>query len=241
MFLEVVANSPMRFGMMIFVMTYLVCQIWSAKILNDYITSEKPHPQDKIGLIAIVSLIIGDSIHLLYLILSYIQNDLVLNGFTALSLLITSVFMTTYYAGVLVFTAKDFGEKKIGGIHWGLLILYGIRIIIAVLPSNNYGVDGPATATRNISNVIFSIFGALVLILLYKNADKRKNPGDALFKKAVIWGFISFLFYILHLILYPLNSAFGSLMLFKSLAYIFEIRYFAQGIILNSKSVSKDE
>lgn len=229
--------------MIIFVFFYLIIQFGNAWVLYKFINTidhyqitKKISQTAKIGLISVLSLNIGDLIHFIYLLLAYIKVDLWLNGFSPISLLITTVSMTSYYAGLVFFVSKEYEEKQILPMYWGLLFIYVVRIVFAVLPGNNYAIEGPATAIRIISNIIFCIFGCGILSLFYLKAKTRNSLSDIYYKKVVIWGFISFFFYILHLILYPINAAFGMLMLAKSTAYVFEVFYLVKGIKVSIKA-----
>ncbi|MHA1746738.1 MAG: hypothetical protein ACTSWW_12115 [Promethearchaeota archaeon] len=196
---------------------------------------------DKMMLGGVFSLIFGDTIHVIYLYLSYLTDDIWLNGFGVVALIITSIFMSIYYLGLLLFTVFEYGKSKIELKHFLIMIFFVIRVILSFLPQNAYAVPASLpTQVRMLSNVFFCIFGFLSLLLFLFASQKRGWAGDKIFKKVVIAGIISFMCYIGHLILYPINPLFGMLMLPKSIAYNFEVFYIMKGIMsLREKETKK--
>ncbi len=220
---------------MLFITTvYLIFQyIFAIKILAFLNRTKKYCKADKMMLFGIGSLIFGDTIHLIYLYINYIKNDIWLNGFGMIALAITSVFMTVYYLGLLFFIVHEYQNGKVTRNHYIILIFFIIRIILAVLPQNNYAIESEIpTLVRTFSNVSFCIFGFLTLLLFNQEIRKRMLKGDSILKGVVIAGIISFTCYVGHLILYPINPIFGMLMLPKSIAYNFELFYLMKGIML---------
>lgn len=229
------ANSPMRLGINIFLMIYLIFMIWNlirAKKMLSLPGAKKYYWMIFAGIIALVC---GDSIHEIYLMISYIQNDIWLNGFGFTAMMLTSIFMTTYYLGLFLFQLKQFPNlttQKLKIFTGSLFLFYIIRIVLATLPENKYAdttVIYPTTI-HILSNVFFALFGFGVLISLYTNSNTLDPATSRFFKISSLWGFASFVFYILHLTLYPINNIFGMFMLPKSLAYMAEVYYIVKGL-----------
>ena len=140
--------------------------------------------------------------------------------------------MSGYYLGLLFFIIFEYGKKKIEPKHFVIIIFFIIRVIFSLLPQNNYAVETSSpTLIRTLSNVFFCIFGFLTLVLLLIESQRENREGDKILKKVVIAGIISFVCYVGHLILYPINPLFGILMLPKSIAYNFEVYYIMKGIM----------
>ncbi|UYP48143.1 hypothetical protein NEF87_004428 [Candidatus Lokiarchaeum ossiferum] len=218
--------------MLAIVTGYIFFQYYFTIKLTLFLNLDQKAKSDKMVILGIFSLIFGDTIHIIYLYINYITDDIWLNGFGVVALIITSIFMSAYYLGLLFFTIYEYGSRKIELKHVIILLFFVVRVILSLLPQNNYAVESSSpTAVRNTSNVFFSIFGILTLLLFLSESQKRNLKADIIFKNVVIAGIISFACYIGHLILYPINPIFGMLMLPKSIAYNFEVYFIMKGIM----------
>lgn len=226
------AIATSRIIMLSIVTLYIIFQYLFAIKLVSYLNKNQYQKADKMMVGGIFSLIFGDTIHIIYLYIYYIKDDIWLNGFGVVALIITSVFMTGYYLGLLLFVIYEYGKKKIGPQHVAIIFFFIIRVGLSLLPQNNYAIETTQpTLVRTLSNVFFCIFGFLTLLLLLIESQRENRDGDKILKKVVVAGIISFACYVGHLILYPINPLFGMLMLPKSIAYNFEVYYVMKGII----------
>ena len=225
------ANSPARLATLLFLLGYLIWMYWNLnKAIQIYHANNEF--SEKWVIMAILSLVTGDTIHEIYLIWSYFENDIALYGFGFTALMLTSIFMSGYYFFLLLFQRAEFKNSISPVGLLGLLFVFLVRIIHGVLPENEYAnptVEG-YTNIRILSNVAFCAFGLLILSILLWNARQRATVKDIYFITSAILGFLSFLFYILHLLLYPVASIFGMFMLPKSIAYMAEVYYLVVGI-----------
>jgi hypothetical protein len=235
------ANSPARLATLIFMIFYLAFLYWNAYRVFKFIQTSDSKQSDKLIFGAIISLMTGDTIHEIYLIISYAKNDVWMNGAGFYWLMLTSLLMSGYYLFLLFFQHKEYPKPENQKIYLVLYVLFFIRIIFGVLPENKYTDPSVETYTaiRYISNGFFCLFGLIVLGLFYKNVmasdPKSEKKYPALFKKSFIWGYLSFLFFILHISLYPINTMFGMFMIPKSIAYLVEVYYLVEGIMLLRK------
>lgn len=225
------ANSPARLATLLFLLGYLIWMYWN---LTKAIQIKRINEENsqKWVILAIISLVTGDTIHEIYLIWSYLENDIALNGFGFTALMFTSVFMSGYYLFLLLFQRAEFKNSISPLGLLGLLFLFLVRVVHGVMPENEYAnptAEG-YTTIRILSNIAFCAFGLLILSIFLCNAKQRATAKDRFFIKSAVWGFASFLFYILHLLLYPMASIFGMFMLPKSIAYMAEVYYLVAGI-----------
>ena len=226
-----VISTP-RIIMLSIVTAYIFFQYYFTIKLILYLNKNQKTKSDKMMLLGIFSLVFGDTIHIIYLYIYYITDNIWLSGFGVIALTITSIFMSAYYLGLLFFIIYEYGSRKIELKHLVILLFFVVRVILSLLPQNNYAVESSSpTLVRTFSNVFFCIFGFLTLLLFWFESQKRNLKADKFFKNVVIAGIISFACYIGHLILYPINPIFGMLMLPKSIAYNFEVYFIMKGIM----------
>jgi len=82
--------------------------------------------------------------------------------------------------------------------------------------------------------ILFTIFGIMVVGKLMYETNKRKSgeEKEEKFLYLTSWGFVvSFLFFILTLVLLPINSAFGMMMIPKTFAYTFALISLNKGLV----------
>ncbi|MHA1414895.1 MAG: hypothetical protein ACTSRR_01400 [Candidatus Heimdallarchaeaceae archaeon] len=82
--------------------------------------------------------------------------------------------------------------------------------------------------------ILFTIFGIMVVGKLMYETNKRKSEEekDEKFLYLTSWGFVVFfLFFILTLVLIPIDSAFGMMMIPKTFAYAFALITLNKGLV----------
>lgn len=168
----------------IFDITYLSVVLF----LGIRLLLEKSKNAKFFGVMAII-LGVGDSFHLLPKVISHLSYG----GFDAnvSSLLwgkfITSITMTIFYVMFYRYysaQSKDNDTNK-RNIIYALAL---IRIILTVLPQNNWGIAQENYMFGIYRNITFAIMGALLIYWCYKNRDK------AGLKNMSLYIFLSFVF-----------------------------------------------
>ena len=171
------------------------------------------------GLMAIV-LGSGDAFHLvpraIALCTTGLENYRVALG---TGKLITSITMTFFY--VLLYYVWCLRYKKerkcITLTVWCLAIL---RIVLCLMPQNNWTGENSPISWGIIRNIPFLLFGILIIYLFYIEA-KRNNDKD--FKYLYLTVVLSFAFYIPVVLFADKYPSVGMLMIPKTLAYVWTV------------------
>ena len=174
---------------------------------------EKTKGAKLFGVMAIV-LGLGDGFHLLPRVISHLSPGGFEAHASALSWgqFVTSITMTIFY--VLYYhyyrmQSNDTDNSK----KWMIYGLAALRIILVLLPQNNWGSAGGNFMFGIYRNIPFLIMGILLIVWSYKKKDV-----DA-FKHMWLLIFLSFLFYIPVVLFSKTVPAIGALMMPKTLAY----------------------
>ena len=116
--------------------------------------------------------------------------------------------MTIFYL-LMYYVYKNDKDVNANGIVYFLFIT---RIILCLLPQNNWLTNNSSLIIGIIRNIPFLLLGILIIILYHKD---KKNYG-------FIWlyVFFSFLFYVPVVLFAGFNPIFGMLMLPKTICYI---------------------
>lgn len=176
------------------------------------------------GIMAIV-LGLGDSFHLIPRVISHLSyGGFEANGF-ALSWgkFVTSITMTIFYVMFYYYyrsQSKDYSASKMNIVYFLALI----RVVLTVLPQNNWGNISENYMFGIYRNIPFAILGALLIYWSFKEKDK---PG---LKNMSLFILLSFAFYIPVVIWADNYPVVGSLMMPKTMAYLMIVvlgyRYF---------------
>ena len=203
------------YGESIFDILYLIITLYfGIKILNN-----KKNSINKLMGYSILILGIGDLFHLIPRVLSYFTNyDLSL--YLGIGKLITSITMTIFYIFMYYIFEKNYNFKN-DNIKYTIVILSIIRIILCLLPQNNWIINDSSLTISIIRNIPFIFIGLIIILLYYKfkNIDKY-------FKSIWILVLLSFIFYIPVILFSNINPLFGALMLPKTICYILIILLF---------------
>lgn len=184
------------------------------------------------GIMAII-LGLGDSFHLLPRIISHLSPG----GFEAhvatlsWGKFVTSITMTIFYILYYYFYRKQSGDND----NRKKIIIYAlaaIRIILVLMPQNNWGRPDESYTWGIYRNIPFAIMGLLLIIWSYKEKEK---PG----LKNMWWLILlSFAFYIPVVLFADTIPVIGALMMPKTLAYLFIVisgfKYFIGEFTINS-------
>ena len=178
------------------------------------------------GIMAVV-LGAGDAFHLIPR--AYTLCTTGLENYTALLGLgkwITSVTMTIFYVLLYYVWRQRYGVKGKGGLTAAVYVLAGLRILLCMMPQNQwFSADAPLS-WGIYRNLPFALLGLLVIVLFYRSA---KSHRDRAFRWMWLTIVLSFGFYIPVVLWADVMPMIGMLMIPKTCAYVWTvlIGYFA--------------
>ncbi len=162
---------------------------------------------------------IGDSFHLIPRSYALLTDGLENHAFAlGLGKLITSITMTIFYCILYEIWKKHFKIEKNTYLDCFVYALAIIRIILCLLPFNdwfNYNAPYEWGIYRNIP---FVILGVVIIYLFFKEGRK-----DEYFKNMYLAILLSFLFYIAVVLFADTYSIIGMFMLPKTICYVWII------------------
>lgn len=162
---------------------------------------------------------LGDLFHLVPRILSYFTNyDL--NMYLGIGKLITSITMTIFYIFMYYIFEKNYKFKN-DNIKYIIICLSIIRIVLCLLPQNNWIINDSNLYMSIVRNIPFIFIGLIIILLYY-----RFKNNDKYFKSIWLLVLMSFTFYIPVILFTNINPLFGALMLPKTVCYILIILKF---------------
>lgn len=200
-----------------------ICYLLIALVVGTFILIKSKNKLGKLMGIATLVLGFGDAFHLVPRMLDYFINyDF--TSYLGIGKLITSITMTIFYIFMYYIYKLNYGfdNKKIEYTIWILAI---IRIILCLLPQNNWISNNGSITIGIIRNIPFVLIGLIIIILFFKN---RKV--DNVFKNIWLYVLLSFLFYIPVVIGASIVPALGMFMLPKTICYILIIFSFKRKI-----------
>ncbi len=210
----------MKYGESTFDIIYLLFAI----TCGIFIIIKSKHKIGYLMGIATLVLGIGDSFHLIPRVLNYfIDKDFTIYlgiGKCITSITMTIFYMFMYYIYVLNYRARE--NKLVSAILWILCIT---RIILCLMPQNNWITDSSPFLWGIYRNIPFVILG--LLITIYYHAERNR---DSTFQWIFLWIFLSFLFYIPVVVGADKIPMLGMLMLPKTICYILIIISFLRKI-----------
>ena len=178
------------------------------------------------GLMGSATLLLGsgDAFHLVPRVLkNFIQYD-----FTAalgIGKLVTSVTMTIFYILMFYIYKNKFKVENTKKIELSIWILAIIRIILCMLPQNNWITNDSSVIIGIIRNIPFTIMGLIIIVIYYKKRAEYKE-----FKHVWVNVLLSFIFYLIVVLGTEVVPALGVFMIPKTVCYILIIVAFAKMI-----------
>ena len=169
------------------------------------------------GIMAIV-LGFGDSFHLVPRIISILTNDFASN-IVALGIgqMITSITMTIFYIILYKIFKIRYNKTNTKLLDYFIYSLAFIRILLSMLPQNQWTLLNKSYSWAIYRNIPFLILGIIIIILFL---TETKNDKNDLYSNMWIAISLSFGFYIPVVILSPIYPLIGTLMIPKTLAYV---------------------
>ena len=204
------------YGETVFDIGYLLI----AFIIGLCMLAKREDKLDKLMGIATLILGCGDAFHLVPRILNYfVDGDF--SAALGIGKLVTSVTMTIFYIFMFYIYRNNYkvnNTQKLECTIWTLAI---IRIILCLLPQNNWMTNNGSVTIGIIRNIPFLLMGLVIIILYFR---ERKN--DKVFQTMWLYVLLSFLFYIPVVAGASAAPALGMLMLPKTVCYILIIKSF---------------
>ena len=200
----------MKYGESTFDILYLLFAIISGCVI---LARAKNRTDKLMGTSALV-LGLGDAFHLVPRVLNYFVDA----DFTAalgIGKLVTSVTMTVFYILLCYLWKENYKTQDNNDITTAVWRLTAVRIILCLLPQNDWIHNSTEMIWGIIRNIPFVILGAIVCCLYFS-----KQCEDRLFKPMWIYIMLSFLFYIPVAVGAGIVPTLGMLMLPKTICYI---------------------
>jgi len=160
----------------------------------------------------------GDSFHLIPRIYALLTTGLEANA-AALGIgkLITSITMTLFYVLLIRIWEIRFDVKGNKNIRIFAGILVVARIILTLMPQNQWTLYNAPVSWGIYRNIPFAILGIMIVYLILKKANEYN---DKIFKKIGILVIVSFACYIPVVLFATTFRIVGTLMIPKTLAYL---------------------
>ena len=172
------------------------------------------------GVMAVV-LGAGDSFHLvpraLALCTTGLENYTVPLG---LGKWITSITMTIFYVILYYVWRQRYQIKGRNGITAAVYILAGLRIILCMMPQNEWLSTSAPLSWGIWRNIPFALLGLLIIVLFYRSAKERN---DHAFRWMWLTIVLSFGFYIPVVLWADAVPMVGMLMIPKTCAYVWTV------------------
>ena len=169
----------------------------------------------------------GDAFHLIPRALALCTTGLD-NYAVALGLgkWITSVTMTIFYVLLYHVWRQRYRISGRGGLTAAVYLLAGLRIILCMMPQNQWLSTKAPLSWGIYRNIPFALLGLVVIMLFYRSAKKQ---GDGAFRWMWLTIVLSFGFYIPVVLWADAFPMIGMLMIPKTCAYVWTvlIGYFA--------------
>lgn len=173
----------------------------------------KANGNDLIKKYGIMSLILvgGDSFHLIPRILRVINPEADLSFALGYGKMVTSITMTIFY--VILYKIFERLYEKNKTINCSIIVLATIRILLCLLPQNDWAGTSPVI-WGIIRNIPFAIIGLIIVALFFKHKD------DSRFKWMWLAVTLSFAFYIPVVVYSDIYPIVGMLMMPKTIMYV---------------------
>ena len=199
-----------------------VCYLITALVIGVYILFKCRNNLGRLMGTATLLLGCGDAFHLVPRVLRYfVQGD-----FTAalgVGKLVTSITMTIFYILMFYIYKNKYKVENTKKIEYSIWILAVIRIILCMLPQNNWITNDGSLIMGIIRNIPFTIIGIIIIVIYYKKRAEYKE-----FKYVWLNVLLSFVFYLIVVLGTEAVPALGAFMIPKTVCYILIIVTFAK-------------
>lgn len=169
----------------------------------------------------------GDAFHLIPRALALCTTGLENYTFAlGLGKWITSITMTVFYVLLYYVWRQRYQVRGQRGLTAGVYVLAGVRIILCMMPQNQWMSAEASLSWGIYRNIPFALLGLLIIILFYRSAKEHR---DRAFRWMWLTIVLSFGFYIPVVLWANTIPMIGMLMIPKTCAYVWTvlIGYFA--------------
>ena len=179
-----------------------------------------------------LTLVLGDAAHLVPRMLDAWNVPVTdIYAFLGIGKAVTSITMTIFYVFLYWFYKLQYNKRNIIYIDIAVYVLAIARIVLCLLPQNEWTVKDSPYFWGLYRNIPFIILGLLMVTLSYR---WTKQYDDIYFKYSWIAIALSFIFYILTVTVTKFVPQFGMFMIPKTICYIWLL-------IMGFRSVRKKE
>ena len=200
----------MKYGESLFDILYII----TAVVIGVSILLKCKNKLSKLMGYSILILGIGDSFHLIPRVLNYFINyDF--NMYLGIGKLVTSITMTLFYIFMYYIYLNNYKVKENKKINYSIWILSFVRMILCLLPQNEWLTNNSPFIWGIIRNIPFVILGLIIIVLYFKNRNK-----DKIFKNIWLYVTLSFIFYSIVVLGSSSISILGMFMLPKTICYV---------------------
>ena len=162
----------------------------------------------------------GDAFHLVPRVINYFSSS-DMTAALGIGKLVTSVTMTFFYVLMYYIWTDVFSREKTRKAAVTVWSLTALRVILCLLPGNDWINNGNSMTWGIIRNIPFVILGAYICYLWFKT-----RSGDKVLRPMWILIALSFAFYIPVAVFAGILPILGMLMLPKTICYIIMIILF---------------
>lgn len=168
-----------------------------------------------------IVLVAGDMFHLVPRVLSYwIGDNGVITAAANYGKLITSITMTIFYVMMYYYWQQRYAIKPKPLLNVAIIALTFIRIVLCLLPANEWLATNPPYSWGIYRNIPFVLMGIIMISLFYYSKDKIINDP---MQKMWIAISLSFIFYLIVVLLVDFIPLLGMMMIPKTIAYIWMV------------------
>ena len=164
---------------------------------------------------------VGDSFHLVprafALCTTGLENYTVPLG---LGKWITSVTMTIFYVLLYYVWRQRYKISGQGGLTAAVYGLAGVRIVLCMMPQNQWFSDEAPLSWGIYRNIPFALLGILVIVLFYRSAKEHEDRAFGWMWLTIV---LSFGFYIPVVLWADIIPMIGMLMIPKTCAYVWTV------------------
>ena len=133
---------------------------------------------------------------------------------------ITSITMTIFYVVLYHIWRQRYQMKGQNGITAAVYGLAGLRIILCMMPQNDWLSASAPLSWGIYRNIPFALMGLLIIVLFYQSAQKNN---DKAFRWMWLTIVLSFAFYIPVVVWADVFPMIGMLMIPKTCAYVWTV------------------
>ncbi|MBE6133908.1 MAG: hypothetical protein E7178_04500 [Erysipelotrichaceae bacterium] len=199
--------------------TFEIIYLLAGLCISIYILakSKKRLPYILFGIMGLV-LVFGDAFHLVPRIINALEPGVQnIDYYLGIGKLITSITMTVFYVILFWFFKLRYKEKTSLALDFGIYVLAITRIALCLLPFNDWTSKEAPYMWGIYRNIPFVVIGIIMVVLTFIWTRANKDKPFMFVPLAI---FLSFIFYIMTVTLTVVHTAFGMMMIPKTVCYV---------------------